>query len=206
MSITWIARWDPIRDTRDEIHPAGDSVFHRALTEHQQAPVLYAELMAICPRERLQAAHADPRFASLGLVAYLLAQPSPEDTEAAEHWARLVLELLGRLVPGRYPARLVWDFQGRAWLALACARARRHEAAGSEAALAQAVLALALGTGDDLEVAHHLVQHAAVRRRQGRRGEARRLLRRARRLYQVMGDAEGLQPKSAAPPGGRPAA
>jgi hypothetical protein len=179
----------------------------QVLREHHQAPVLYAELIAICPhRERLRAAHADPRFASLGLVAHLLAQPSPEDPEAAEHRTRLALELLGRLVPGRYPARLVWDFQGRAWLALACAQARRHMAAGSEAALAQAVLALALGTGDSLEMAHHLEQHAAVRRRLGRRGDARRLLRSVRRLYQVMDDAEGLLPKSAAPPDGRPAA
>jgi hypothetical protein len=170
------------RPSRERPQNPRETALSRALAERAAAPGLYAELMAICPRARLLAAQQDPRFASLGLVAHLLAQPSPEHPEAAERRARLALELLGRLGPGRYPARLVGDFESRAWLALAEAKARRPHVAATDAALARAALALARGSGDGLEVAHHLERHAAVRRRLGRRGEARRLLRRARRL------------------------
>lgn len=171
-------------------YPAAErSALGAAVAERAHAPVLYAELMALPSRARRRAAAAQPRFFTLGFVAHLLTESShlEDPTDLAEH-ARLALEVAEHLPADRYPEALVWDFRGRACVVLARARRQVGNLSGAAAALAVAQAFLEEGTGDPLEEARLLEELAALREAQGRRLDARRLQRQARRLYLAVGE------------------
>lgn len=167
------------------------AAIRRAETEHSQAPALYTELMALPAPVRRCAVEQEARFATLGLVSYLLAESKHrDDPVVVEEHARLALAVVEALPQERYPEALVWDLLGHACDALAGVRLRRCDLQAAEAALVVAQLALGLGTGDPLEQARHLEQAAALRRQQGRRHTAHVLLRQARELYLEIGDVQ----------------
>lgn len=175
------------------------AALQQAVTEHHQAPALYAELMALPPRARRRAVAVEPRFASLALTAYLLAESRHEnDTEAMEEHARLALVMAEALSPESYPEALVWDLVSHACGTLAGVRLRRQDLRAAKAALTVAQLALELGTGDPLARARHLEQVAALRRQQGRQYAAHVLLRHARKLYLEIGDEQAAAARAIA--------
>jgi hypothetical protein len=88
---------------------------------------------------------------------------------------------------------VVGDLRARAWAAAGDARRRQGDLAGAEEALRAGAACLANGTGDLLVEARLLEFEAAVRRSQGRAGEAAALLKQAAARYRQAGDTPLLE-------------
>jgi hypothetical protein len=162
--------------------------------ERAAAPALAAELLALPPERREERLRQDRRFQTWGLAELLLARSldAPEPAEAAG-LALLALTGAERLDPERHPAPVAGDLKARIWAAAGEARRRRGDLAGAEEALRAAATSLALGTGDLLVEARLLEFEAAVRRTQGRAGEAAALLKQAAARYGQVGETQHLE-------------
>jgi hypothetical protein len=162
--------------------------------ERAEAPALIAELLALPPQERGDRLRRDARFQTWGLCELLLARGLDADTAPAEAGALATLALAGadRLDRERHAAPVVEDLKARAWAAAGEARRRQGDLAGAEEALRAAAGCLAHGTGDLLVEARLLEFEAALRRGQGRGGEAAALLKLAAARYRESGEVDLL--------------
>lgn len=175
----------------------------RALAESAAAAGLWAELEPLSGARRFAAVAAEPRFATFGLIAYVLSKARHCGPGEAEHLARLALTAAAMLPEEPTTQALAWDFRGRAWAMVAVSRARRGELGAAEVALIRARAALAHGTGDPLEAAYLSESEAFLHRRRGWLPEAARSARRARRLLAVIGQSPPSFPPERSL-GGRP--
>jgi tetratricopeptide (TPR) repeat protein len=162
--------------------------------ERAAAPALAAELLALPPGSREERLRRDSRFHTWGLCELLLTRSleAPEPATAAE-LALLALAGADRLDPERHPAPVVGDLKARAWAAAGEARRKQGDLTGAEEALRAAAAGLARGTGDLLVEARLLEFEAAVRRTQGRPGEAAALLKQAAARYRQSGETQHLE-------------
>ena len=162
--------------------------------ERAAAPALAAELLALPAGQRREQLLREPRFQTWGLCELLLARSlEPMEPAAAAVLAELALAGLDRLDPERHPAPVAGDLRARAWAAAGEARRRQGDLAGAEEALRAAAASLAQGTGDPLVEARLLEFEAAVRRDQGRAGEAAALLKQAAARYRQVGETQQLE-------------
>ena len=162
--------------------------------ERAEAPALCAELLALPAETALESIRQEARFQTWGLCELLLARSAGAgETGEAGRLASLALAGAERLDPSRHAAAVVADLKARAWAALGEARRRAADLAGAEEALRAAAACLSHGTGDLLVEARLLEFEAAVRRGQGRQGEAAALLKLAAARYRETGEAEHLQ-------------
>jgi tetratricopeptide (TPR) repeat protein len=164
---------------------------HAALArERSEAPALAAELLSVPEDAREERLRGEPRFQTWGICELLLAGAESEDDPAeAGHLARLTLAGAGLLDPARHAAPVVEDLKARTWAARGEARRRRGDLPGAEEALREAASCLSQGTGDLLVEARLLEFEAALRRDQGRTGEAAGLFKQAASRYRQIGDA-----------------
>jgi hypothetical protein len=163
--------------------------------ERVEAPALCAELLALPAEMALERVRQEARFQTWGLCELLLtksAEPAAADGEVAR-LATLALAGAERLDPSRHAAAVVADLKARAWAAVGEARRLAADLTGAEEALRAAAVCLSHGTGDLLVEARLLEFEAAVRRGQGRQGEAAALLKLAAARYRETGEAERLQ-------------
>jgi tetratricopeptide (TPR) repeat protein len=158
--------------------------------ERAEAPGLAAELLSFPPETREERLLADPRFQTWGLCELLLARSleAAADPAASGELAALAVAAATRL-DRFHPAPVVEDLRARAWAAAGEAWRRRGDLAAAEEALRNAAGCLAGGTGDLLVEAGLLEFEAAVRRQQGRTGEAAALFKQAAARYRQTGDA-----------------
>jgi hypothetical protein len=163
--------------------------------ERAEAPVLASELLGSPAGEREERLLRDGRFHTWGLCELLLARSldAGEDPAAAEALALLALAGAGRLDRERHAAPVVEDLKARSWAAAGEARRRRGDLAGAEEVLRAAAGCLAHGTGDLLVEARLLEFEAALRREQGRGGEAAALLKLAAARYRESGEVSLLE-------------
>lgn len=166
--------------------------------ERSEAPALLDELLALVPEERGERLRREPRFHNWGLCELLLARSTAAETDpanpedAAVDLAVLVLVVADLLDRSRHAPTVVEDLKARAWAAAGEACLRREDLAGAEDALRGAASCLAQGTGDLLVEGRLLEFEAAVRRHQGRTGEAAALLKMAAARYREIGESELL--------------
>ncbi len=163
--------------------------------ERAEAPALAAELLALASERREERLRREPRFQTWGLCELLLTRSleSLDDPDAAGSLAALAIAGTDRLDPDDHPAAVVADLKARAWAAAGEARRRQGDLAGAEVALRAAAGSLAEGTGDLLVEARLLEFEAALRRGQGRGGEAAALLKLAAARYRESGEAQLLE-------------
>jgi hypothetical protein len=162
--------------------------------ERAEAPGLASELLALAPERREERLRRDFRFQTWGLCELLL-EKSLEAADPADAASLAALTLAGtdRLDPARHAVPVVEDLKARAWAAAGEARQRQGDLAGVEEALRAAAACLAQGTGDLLVEARLLEFEAAVRRQQGRGGEAAALLKLAAGRYRESGETQLLE-------------
>ncbi|HEX4496602.1 MAG TPA: hypothetical protein VIE43_13100 [Thermoanaerobaculia bacterium] len=159
--------------------------------ERAEAPVLAAELLALAPERREDRLRQDSRLHTWGLCELLLKKSlevTAADPAGAAGLADLALAGADRLDPGEHPAAVVADLKARAWAAAGEARRCQGDLGGAEVALRAAAGCLAQGTGDLLVEARLLEFEAALRRQQGRGGEAAALLKLAAARYRESGE------------------
>jgi hypothetical protein len=163
--------------------------------ERAAAPALAAELLALAPERREDRLRHDARLHTWGLCELLLTRSleTLEDPAGAAALAALALAGAERLDPAEHPAPVVADLKARAWAAAGEARRRQGDLAGAELALRAAAGCLAQGTGDLLVEARLLEFEAALRREQGRGGEAAALLKLAAARYRESGEVKLLE-------------
>jgi hypothetical protein len=163
--------------------------------ERAEAPALASELLATAPERREEWLRREPRFQTWGLCELLLTRSleALDDPDAAGPLAALAIVGADRLDPDDHPAAVVADLKARAWAASGEARRRQGDLAGAEVALRAAAGCLAEGTGDLLVEARLLEFEAALRRGQGRGGEAAALLKLAAARYRESGEAQLLE-------------
>jgi hypothetical protein len=163
--------------------------------ERSEAPALAAELLALPTETRGERLRRDARFHSWGLCELLLAKSLEEREDAAAAGALATLALAGadRLDRTRHAAPVVEDLKARTWAAAGEARRRQGDLAGAEEALRAAASCLGHGTGDLLVEARLLEFEAALRRGQGRGGEAAALLKLAAARYRESGEPQLLE-------------
>jgi hypothetical protein len=159
--------------------------------ERAEAPALASELLALAPERREDRLRQDSRLHTWGLCELLLKKSlegTAADPAGAAALAELALAGADRLDPGEHPAAVVADLKARAWAAAGEARRCQGDLAGAEVALRAAAGCLAQGTGDLLVEARLLEFEAALRRQQGRGGEAAALLKLAAARYRESGE------------------
>jgi hypothetical protein len=163
--------------------------------ERAEAPRLAAELLALPHELREERLRREPRFHTWGLCERLLTESlaAVEDPTGAAALAALALAGAGHLDAGRHAAPVVEDLKARAWAAAGEGRRRQGDLAGAEEALRAAAACLTLGTGDLLVEASLLEFEAALRRGQGRGGEAAALLKLAAARYRESGEVQRLE-------------
>jgi hypothetical protein len=163
--------------------------------EHDEAPALVSELLALPREAREERLRRDLRFHTWGLAELLLAHGSEAGTDPAEagHLAALALTAAGLLDRSRHAPPVVEDLKARIWAAAGEARLRQGDLPGAEEALRSAAACLAQGTGDLLVEARLLEFEALARRGQGRNGEAAALLKMAAARYRESGERELLE-------------
>ncbi|HEY7213650.1 MAG TPA: hypothetical protein VIC28_03420 [Thermoanaerobaculia bacterium] len=178
----------------DGADPLLDRLCHvRSCLDHERtaAPGLVAELLALPPDRCVELLWLDDRFHTWGVCELLLARGAEaEDPDEASLLAGLTLAGAERLDPARHASPVVEDLKARAWAVAGDARRRQGELADAEAALRAAAGCLAGGTGDLLVDAHLLEFEAALRREQGRLGEAAALLKLAAARYRESGEMQ----------------
>lgn len=161
--------------------------------ERGEAPVLCAELLALPQERREERLAADPRFHTWGVCEILLTRSAESDAAEGARLALLALSGADLLDPVQHAAPVVADLKARAWAATGEALRRQRKLAGAEEALRAAASCLAQGTGDLLVEARLLEFEAAVRREQGRSGEAAALLKLAAARYRETGETQRLE-------------
>jgi hypothetical protein len=163
--------------------------------ERAEAPALASELLALAPERREERLRREPRFQTWGLCELLLTRSleAPDDPDTAGTLAALAIAGADHLDPDDHPAAVVADLKARAWAAAGEARRRQRDLAGAEVALRAAAGCLAEGTGDLLVEARLLEFEAALRRGQGRGGEAAALLKLAAARYRESGEVQLLE-------------
>lgn len=165
--------------------------------ERAAAPALVEELLALPPTERAERLRQDVRLHTWGVCERLLAKSleAAQEPAAAAAGALATLALAGaeRLDPERHPTAVVSDLKARIWAAAGEARRQQQDLAGAEEALRAAAGCLAQGTGDLLVEARLLEFEAAVRRTQGRSGEAAALLKQAAARFRQAGETQHLE-------------
>lgn len=168
--------------------------------ERNEAPELEAELLAVPPEAREERLLRDPRFHNWGLCELLLSRSVDESTEAGEagKLAELVLAGADLLDRALHAPPVVEDLKARAWAAAGEACLRQGNLLLAEEALRAAAGSLAQGTGDLLVEGRLLEFEAAVRRDEGRAGEAAALLKMAAARYREIGESELLAKAQAA--------
>jgi tetratricopeptide (TPR) repeat protein len=164
---------------------------HAALArERAEAPALAAELLSSPQSVQEERLLTESRFQTWGICELLLAgAESEEDPAEAGHLARLTLAGADLLDLTQHAAPVVADLKARTWAARGEARRCRQDLSGAEEALREAASWLAQGTGDLLVEARLLEFEAALRRDQGRTGEAAGLFKQAAARYRQIGDA-----------------
>jgi len=165
--------------------------------ERAEAPALCAELLELPPEAAGERLRQEARFHTWGVCELLLAMSAEPamaaGPEGAAHLAALALAGAERLDPVRHAAPVVADLKARTWAALGEARRQAADLPGAEEALRAGASCLAHGTGDLLVEARLLEFEAAVRRGQGRDGEAAALLKLAAARYRETGESQRLE-------------
>jgi tetratricopeptide (TPR) repeat protein len=154
--------------------------------ERAEAPSLCARLLDLPPGEQMEGLRMEPRLHTWGVCEVLLEKSlAAAETDAAEsgRLAVLVLTASGLLDEALHVAPVVQDLEARAWACLGESRLRAGDLAAAEEALREGAARLSHGTGDLLVEARLLEFEAAVRRQQGRAGEAAALLKQAESRY-----------------------
>jgi hypothetical protein len=154
--------------------------------ERAEAPTLCALLLALPVARQMEQLGQDPRLHTWGVCEVLLERSlvaAESDSAESGRLAGLVLAASSRLNEALHVAPVVQDLEARAWACLGEARLRAGDLSGAEAALRAAAVCLGHGTGDLLVEARLLEFEAAVRRLQGRTGEAAALLKQAESRY-----------------------
>ncbi|HEX9668003.1 MAG TPA: hypothetical protein VGC93_00845 [Thermoanaerobaculia bacterium] len=129
-----------------------------------------------------RAAVARPSAALALLLLDRSAEVTASDPREAEHLARLVITLVGKLDVARVPVTLLAELNSQAWALVGNARRHRRDLTGADFAFLRAQARLDLAT--DLAVnATFCRLLAELRREQGRNEEARALQERARTLF-----------------------
>jgi hypothetical protein len=175
---------DPLLDRLSQVRSNLDR-------ERAAAPELVAELLSLPPSRREEQLRGDLRYHTWGVCELLLAR-SAEAADPIESIGLAALTLAGaeRLDAERHASSIVEDLKARAWAIAGDARRRLGHLEDAEEALRAAAACLAGGTGDLLVDAHLLEFEAALRREQGRLGEAAALLKLAAARYRESGEME----------------
>lgn len=118
-------------------------------------------------------------------AGYQAIYDDPRRTLELAEMARTIAE---RLDTASYSAALCADLRSRAWRHIGNARRALANLAGAAEALQAARGELELGTGDPLEEAEQLYFESSLLRAERRLDEALRRVRRARRLYSILGE------------------
>lgn len=159
--------------------------------ERAVAPARLNELLEHSAEQRLLLIRNHPGFRTWGVLERLIEKVRERtfrDPAAAEELARLALSLADLLDADRYGAERIQDLRARLWGYLGNTRRTRSDLRGAEEAFAAAFALLRKGTGDPLERALLLDLRASLLREQRRLDEAMRLLLRAVRIYQEVGE------------------
>ncbi len=154
--------------------------------ERAEAPGLCVRLLALPAGEQPEALRMEPRLHTWGVCEVLLEKSlaaAEADPRESGRLASLVLAAVGHLDDALHVAPVVQDLEARAWACLGEARLHVGDLPGAEEALSKGAGRLAHGTGDLLVEARLLEFEAAVRRHQGRAGEAAALLKQAEARY-----------------------
>lgn len=158
--------------------------------ERAEAVGLVAELLAHPPEHRELIARNCPRFHTWGVYERLVAQ-SWEKTFAAPDQAESLATLALRLsehLDATYGKEAVEDLRARSWAYIGNARRSRSDLAGAGEAFRSAHFHLCRGTADPTEQALFFDLFASLLRAQRHFRIAMRLLRRAFRIYLLVGD------------------
>ena len=174
-----------------------DRVLHRlsgiaARCERERAEAigLLVELEAQPPLRQRLLIH-NRRFHTWGLLTALLERSREEaflEPRRGEHWAELAIEQAEHLDSTAYDPSLIADMKGRALSYLGNARRLRSDLAGAEEAFNRAAGELRRGSRQPMERAVLQELKASLRTDQRRFDEAMRLLRRAKDIYDELGE------------------
>lgn len=168
----------------------------RAVREREQAEELLASILNDSPARRHTQVVNRRRYHTWAFCRCLQDQSivrifaDPHDALAL---AELALEVAQLIPPADATPALLADLKARVWARIANARRVLGDFPGAEAALAEARMWLARGTGDPMEEADVLELEGSLRTAQRRFEQAEGALRRAIRLHSRIGDrhAEG---------------
>lgn len=159
--------------------------------ERAEAPGLVAGLLSLPPSRCEEQLRGDIRYHTWGVCELLLARSAAAaDPAESARLAALTLAGAERLDAARHASSVVEDLKARAWAIAGDARRRQGHLASAEEALRAAAACLANGTGDLLVDADLLGFEAALRREQGRIGEAAALLKLAAARYRESGEMQ----------------
>jgi len=159
--------------------------------ERAEAPERVAELLSLPPAQCEERLAREVRYHTWGVCELLLIRSAEAvDAAASGRLAALALAGAGRLDPARHASPVVEDLKARAWAVAGDAHRRQGELAEAEQALRAAAACLGQGTGDLLVEARLLEFEAALRREQGRSGEAAALLKMAATRYRETGEIQ----------------
>lgn len=191
-------------DKGADSHPASDT-YDAAITralgrlrplevsyerERAEAVGLVAELLAHPPERRELIARNCPRFHTWGVYERLVAESWKKtfaSPDQAESLAALALRLSEHL-DATYGKEAVEDLRARSWAYIGNARRSRSDLAGAGEAFRHAHFHLCRGTSDPIEQALFFDLFASLLRAQRHFRLAMRLLRRAFRIYLLVGD------------------
>jgi len=158
--------------------------------EIDEAAALLGEILSQPPAERLELVQA-VRFHGVKLCQLLEARSEEawcEDPMAGVEWARLAVEISGRLDEERYGPGLVADTQAMAWSCLGNAYRVASDLRRAEEALDEAEVRIQRSGGEAYAEAQIFSFRASLRGAQGRYREAVKLLDRALAIYRQAKD------------------
>jgi len=173
---------------RDE--DGADELTEALFREIDAAAALLGEILARPPAERLELVQ-DVRFHGVKLCQLLEARSEEawcEDPIAGVEFARLAVEISGRLDEERYGRGLVADTQAMAWACLGNAYRVASDLRRSEEALDEAEVRIQGSGGEAYAEAQTFSYRASLRSSQGRYREAVKLLDRALAIYRQARD------------------
>lgn len=174
--------FDPYAEALDRSEPWADAHSRALARERSQAPSLFVEIAGYGVTQRDLLVRTDPRFRTWGLFELLIERSlelATRDSGYAEELGILALRLSEQLDSQVYDARMIADYQARAWAHIGNARRVRSDLRGAEEAFDRADAYLRKGSQESVERAIFLDFKASLRRDQRRFDEAIRLLRRA---------------------------
>jgi len=165
-----------------------ETIFQR---ERAEAVGLVTELLGHPPERQVLILRNNPRYSTWGVLEKLLEQSWAqrfESPDRTERLAELGLLIADRLDAALYSSASIEDLRARAWGYIGNARRQRADLAGATHAFATAFLRLRHGTREPVEYAVLLDLQASLRRAQRRFHDAIRILWRAFRLFESVGD------------------